>query len=173
MAKSSHVEINGWMGVFSSSWMKLLQHGGLSYKRARALTGKLCEVISQCRSEVAKARHARASADRVQARAERVALVDAELRRLWEVYPARVGSLEGWLSEPFRRRSRSRRWRRHGASAVASAGRDKRGGQRMCQLLGLRGGCSGRGRRGNAGAARRAAALQRAARRHLAVRHVR
>ena len=30
----------------------------------------------------------------------------AELRRLWEIYPANTGSLDGWLGEPLRRRSR-------------------------------------------------------------------
>ena len=69
--------------MFNSSWMRLLQHGGMSYKRARTLTGKLCEVISQCRSEVATARRARSQEDRDKARADRAAQVDADLRRLW------------------------------------------------------------------------------------------
>jgi len=85
---------------------RLLQHGGMSYKRARTLTGKLCEVISQCRSEVATARRARSQEDRDKARADRAAQVDADLRRLWGLYPGLVGSVDGWLSEPFRLRNR-------------------------------------------------------------------
>ena len=95
-----------WMGVFNSSWMRLLQYGGMSYQRARTLTGKLCGVISQCRSEIATARRARSQKSRDEARAERAAQVDGDLRRLWGMYPGTVGSLDGWLSEPFRLRNR-------------------------------------------------------------------
>ena len=75
-----------WMGVFNSSWMRLLQYGGMSYQRARTLTGKLCGVISQCRSEIATARRARSQKSRDEARAERAAQVDGDLRRLWGLY---------------------------------------------------------------------------------------
>jgi hypothetical protein len=38
-----------WMGVFSRSWMKLLvdRCGGLTYKRARNVTGKISAVITE------------------------------------------------------------------------------------------------------------------------------
>jgi hypothetical protein len=35
-----------WMGVFSRSWMKLFVAGGLTYKRARIVTGKTSAVIT-------------------------------------------------------------------------------------------------------------------------------
>jgi hypothetical protein len=52
-----------WMGVFSRSWMKLLvdRCGGLTYKRARNVTGKISAVITECRCAVAKVRHERAA----------------------------------------------------------------------------------------------------------------
>jgi hypothetical protein len=50
-----------WMGVFSRSWMKLVVAGGLTYKRARIVTGKTSTVITECRCAVAKVRHERAA----------------------------------------------------------------------------------------------------------------
>jgi hypothetical protein len=50
-----------WMGVFSMNWMKLLVAGGLTYKRARIVTGKTSAVITECRYAVAKVRHERAA----------------------------------------------------------------------------------------------------------------
>jgi hypothetical protein len=38
-----------WMGVFSRSWMELLVAGGLTYNRARIVTGKISAVITECR----------------------------------------------------------------------------------------------------------------------------
>jgi hypothetical protein len=38
-----------WMGVFSKSWMKLLVAGGLTFKRARIVTGKISAIITECR----------------------------------------------------------------------------------------------------------------------------
>ena len=45
-----------WMGVFDRGWMELLQAGGMSYVRARRLTKRLCNVIRESRSEIARAR---------------------------------------------------------------------------------------------------------------------
>jgi hypothetical protein len=50
-----------WMGVFSKSWMKLLVAGGLTFKRARIVTGKISAIITECRCAVAKVRHERAA----------------------------------------------------------------------------------------------------------------
>jgi hypothetical protein len=35
------------MGVFSKSWMKPFVAGGLTYKRARIVTGKISAVITE------------------------------------------------------------------------------------------------------------------------------
>ena len=47
------------MGVFDRGWMELLQAGGMSYARARRLTKRLCCVIRESRSEIARARNER------------------------------------------------------------------------------------------------------------------
>jgi hypothetical protein len=52
------------MGVFSESWMELLVAGGLTYKRARIVTGKISAIITECRCAVAKARRERAAKER-------------------------------------------------------------------------------------------------------------
>jgi hypothetical protein len=49
------------MGVFSKSWTKLLVAGGLTFKRARIVTGKTSAVITECRCAVANVRHERAA----------------------------------------------------------------------------------------------------------------
>ena len=59
-----------------------------------------------CHWDRASARRARSQEDRDKARADRAAQVDADLRRLWGLYPGLVGSVDGWLSEPFRLRNR-------------------------------------------------------------------
>jgi hypothetical protein len=56
-----------WMGVFSKSWIKLLVAGGLTFKRARIVTGKISAVITECRCAVAKARHERAAMEGAEA----------------------------------------------------------------------------------------------------------
>jgi hypothetical protein len=56
-----------WMGVFSKSWMELLVAGGLTYKRARIVTGKISAVITECRCAVAKVRHERAAKEGAEA----------------------------------------------------------------------------------------------------------
>jgi hypothetical protein len=56
-----------WMGVFSKSWMKLLVSGGLTYKRARIVTGKISAIITECRCAVAKVRHERAAKEGAEA----------------------------------------------------------------------------------------------------------
>jgi hypothetical protein len=45
-----------WMGVFSKSWMKLLVAGGLAFKRARIVAGKISAIITECRCAVASRR---------------------------------------------------------------------------------------------------------------------
>jgi hypothetical protein len=56
-----------WMGLFSRSWMKLLVAGGLTYKRARIVTGKTSAVITECRCAVAKVHHERATKEGAEA----------------------------------------------------------------------------------------------------------
>jgi hypothetical protein len=56
-----------WMGVFSRSWMKLLIAGGLTYKRARIVTGKISAVITECRCAVVKVRHERVAKEGAEA----------------------------------------------------------------------------------------------------------
>jgi hypothetical protein len=48
-------------------WMKLLVAGGLTFKRARIVTGKISAVITECRCAVAKVRHERAVMEGVEA----------------------------------------------------------------------------------------------------------
>jgi hypothetical protein len=56
------------MGVFSRSWMELLVAGGLTYKRARIVTGKISAVITdECRCAVAKVRHERTAKEGAEA----------------------------------------------------------------------------------------------------------
>jgi hypothetical protein len=43
-----------WMGAFSRSWMKLLVADGLTYKRARIVTGGISAVITEFRCAVAR-----------------------------------------------------------------------------------------------------------------------
>jgi hypothetical protein len=45
--------------VFEASWIKLLCKAGLSYRRARKLTGKLAAVIRDERVKVSRVRHDR------------------------------------------------------------------------------------------------------------------
>ena len=72
-----------WMGVFNRAWIRLLQMGGLSYKRAVRVTRKLCRLIDVFRSEVARVRHERARQDRDGKRAAEARRVLAEVRRLY------------------------------------------------------------------------------------------
>ena len=56
------------MGVFDRGWMELLQAGGMSYARARRLTKRLCCVIRESRSEIARARNERQQRERQRSR---------------------------------------------------------------------------------------------------------
>ena len=51
-------------------------------------------------------RNDRAKGDRVRAREARDAEIEAELRRLWPLFPDELGSVDGWIAEPHRRRNR-------------------------------------------------------------------
>jgi hypothetical protein len=57
-----------WMGVFDRGWMELLQAGGMSYARARRLTKRLCNVIRESKSEIARARNERQRQERQRSR---------------------------------------------------------------------------------------------------------
>jgi hypothetical protein len=57
-----------WMGVFSKSWRKLLVAGGLTFKRARIVTGKIGAIITGCRYAVAKVHHERGRPRKAQRR---------------------------------------------------------------------------------------------------------
>ena len=59
---------SAWMGVFDRGWMELLQAGGMSYARARRLTKRLCRVIRESRSEIARARNERQQQERQRGR---------------------------------------------------------------------------------------------------------
>jgi hypothetical protein len=48
--------------------MKLLVAGGLTYKRARIITGKISAIITECRCAVAKVRHERATRNALSAK---------------------------------------------------------------------------------------------------------
>jgi len=71
-----------WNGVFEASWIKLLCKAGLSYRRARKLTGKLAAVIRDERVKVSRVRHDREAATGKHKREERSKEVDAEITRL-------------------------------------------------------------------------------------------
>jgi hypothetical protein len=69
-----------WMGVFSRSWVELLVAGGLTYKRARIVTGKTSAVITGCRCAVAKVRHERAAKEGAEAAKRRQEQLEKEVR---------------------------------------------------------------------------------------------
>ena len=60
-----------WMGVFPMSKSALLVAGGLTYKRARIVTGKTSAVITECCCTVAKVRHERAAKEGTEAAKQR------------------------------------------------------------------------------------------------------
>jgi hypothetical protein len=80
------------MGVFSRSWMKLLTAGGLSYKRARIVTGKISAIISECRCAVAKVRHERAARESAEAMAERRRILELDVLKFHAMDRRSVGS---------------------------------------------------------------------------------
>ena len=51
-------------------WIDLLVAGGMEYHRARSLTGKLSQVISESRSAIAKERNESARSKRVEKQEE-------------------------------------------------------------------------------------------------------
>jgi hypothetical protein len=69
-----------WMGVFSKRWMKLLVAGGLTFKRARIVTGKISAIITECRCAVAKVRHERAAKEGAEAAKRRQEQLEKEVR---------------------------------------------------------------------------------------------
>jgi hypothetical protein len=72
------------MGAFSRSWMKLFVAGGLTYKRARIVTGKISAVITECRCAVAKVRHERAAKEGTEAAKRRQEQLKKEVREYHE-----------------------------------------------------------------------------------------
>ena len=81
-----------WMGVFSKSWMKLLVAGGLTFKRARIVTGKISAIITECRCAVAKVRHERAAMEGAEAAKRRQEQLEKEVREYHERDGRQMGS---------------------------------------------------------------------------------
>ena len=71
-----------WMGVFDRGWMELLQAGGMSYVRARRLTKRLCNVIRESRSEIARARNERQRQERQRSREAQELELNEAVRQL-------------------------------------------------------------------------------------------
>jgi hypothetical protein len=71
-----------WMGVFTRGWMDLLVAGGMGYHRARSLTGKLSQVISESRSAIAKERNDSARNTRVEKQKEEREELRKEVKEL-------------------------------------------------------------------------------------------
>jgi hypothetical protein len=57
----------GWASSRKAGWMKLFVAGGLTFKRARMVTGKISAVITECRCAVTKVRHERAAKEGAEA----------------------------------------------------------------------------------------------------------
>jgi hypothetical protein len=64
--------------------MKLLVAGGLTYKRARIVTGKISAVITECCCAVAKVRHERAAKEGAEATKRRQEPLEKEVREYHE-----------------------------------------------------------------------------------------
>jgi hypothetical protein len=72
--------------------MELLVAGGLTYKRARIVTGKISAVITECRCAGAKARHERAAKDGAEAAIRRQEQLEKEVREFHERDGRQMGS---------------------------------------------------------------------------------
>jgi hypothetical protein len=74
------------MGVFTTErvWMDLLAAGGMEYHRARSLTGKLSQVISESRSAIAKERNESARSKRVEKQKEEREELRKKVKELWD-----------------------------------------------------------------------------------------
>jgi hypothetical protein len=72
------------MEVFTRGWMDLLVAGGMEYHRARSLTGKLSQVISESRSEIAKERNESARSKKVEKQEEEREELRKEVKELWD-----------------------------------------------------------------------------------------
>jgi hypothetical protein len=70
-----------WNGVFERSWIKLLRTAGLSYHRARKVTGQLAGVIRDERVLVARVRHEREGKTGKEERDRRSEEANADIRR--------------------------------------------------------------------------------------------
>jgi hypothetical protein len=73
-----------WMGVSTREWMDLLAAGGMDYHRARSLTGKFRQVISESRSAIAKQRNESARSKRVEKQKEEREELRKEVKELWD-----------------------------------------------------------------------------------------
>ena len=73
-----------WMGVFTKGWMELLVAGGMKCHRARSLTGKLSQVISESRSAIAKERNESARNARVEKQKEEREELRKAVKELWD-----------------------------------------------------------------------------------------
>jgi hypothetical protein len=79
--------------------MKLLTAGGLSYKRAHIVTGKISAIISECRRAVAKVRHERAARESAEVMAERRRILELDVRKYHAMDRRSVGSGEPPLDQ--------------------------------------------------------------------------
>jgi hypothetical protein len=64
--------------------MDLLEAGGMEYHRARSLTGKLSQVISEIRSAIAKERNESARSKGVEKQEEEREEPRKEVKELWD-----------------------------------------------------------------------------------------
>jgi hypothetical protein len=72
--------------------MKLLVAGGLTFKRARIVTGEISAVITECRCAVAKVRHERAAKEGAEAAKRRQEQLEKEVREYHERDGRQMGS---------------------------------------------------------------------------------
>jgi hypothetical protein len=100
-----------WMGVFDRGWMELLQAGGMSYARARRLTKRLCRVIRESRSEIARARNERQQRERQRSREAKERELNEAVTALHARDDGATVTLERLLESPWRVREGYRRRR--------------------------------------------------------------
>jgi hypothetical protein len=79
--------------------MELLAAGGLSYKRARIMAGKISAITSECRCAVAKVRHERAARESAGAMAERRRILELDVRKYHAMDKRLAGSGEPPLDQ--------------------------------------------------------------------------
>merc|ERR1712185_377184 len=112
-----------WMGVFDRGWMELLQAGGMSYARARRLTKRLCNVIRESRSEIARARNERQQREQQRSREAKERELNEAVRELHGRDAGATVTLERLLEGTWREREGYRRRRRRVEEEARKEGR--------------------------------------------------